>query len=127
MHNDRLGCVSLICIVYTLHVFPLLTSLSLIGVLAIRFGTDLECCLFQEDEFEWGNPSALSVMRDLKPKSLECELALSAHRWRRTLTGDATGAFMGMRAIVCISREREEPFKRLILAGGGRLVDFRYD
>jgi hypothetical protein len=41
------------------------------------------------------------------------------------LTGDTTGAFMGMRAAVCISREREEPFKRLILAGGGHLIDFR--
>jgi hypothetical protein len=87
----------------------------------------MRCCLFQEDEFEWGNSSALSVMRDLKPKSLEYELALAAHRWRCTLTEDAAGAFMGMKAIVCISREREEPFKRLILAGGGHLVDFRYD
>jgi hypothetical protein len=86
----------------------------------------MQCSLLQEDEFEWGNPSALSVMRDLKPKSLEYELALSVHRWRCTLTEDTTGAFMGMRAIVRISREREEPFKRLILAGGGRLVDFRY-
>jgi hypothetical protein len=81
--------------------------------------------LFQEDEFEWGNPSALSLMRDLKPSSLEHELAVSAHRWRCVLTEETTGAFMGMRAAVCISAEREEPFKRLILAGGGRLVDFR--
>jgi hypothetical protein len=64
-------------------------------------------------------------MRDLKPDSLENNLALSAHRWRCMLTGDTTGAFMGMRAAVCISREREEPFKRLILAGGGHLVDFK--
>jgi hypothetical protein len=64
-------------------------------------------------------------MRDLKHSSLESDLALSAHRWRCRLAGDTTGAFMGMSAIVCISREREEPFKRLILAGGGRLVDFR--
>ncbi|PNF40863.1 hypothetical protein B7P43_G15936 [Cryptotermes secundus] len=78
----------------------------------------------QEDEFEWGNPSAVSLMRDLKPCSLEHELAVSAHRWRCVLTGEMTGAFMGMRAAVCISAEREEPFKRLILAGGGRLVDF---
>ncbi|KDR12289.1 DNA topoisomerase 2-binding protein 1-B isoform X2 [Zootermopsis nevadensis] len=78
----------------------------------------------QEDEFEWGNPSASSLMRDLKLDSLEHDLALSAYRWRRILTGDNTGAFMGMRAAVCISREREEPFKRLVLAGGGRLVDF---
>lgn len=81
--------------------------------------------MFQEDEFEWGNPSASSLMRDLKLDSLEHDLALSAYRWRRILTGDNTGAFMGMRAAVCISREREEPFKRLVLAGGGRLVDFR--
>lgn len=81
--------------------------------------------LFQEDEFEWGNPAALSLMRDLKPNSLEHELAVSAHRWRCVLTEEASGAFMGMRAAVCISAEREEPFKRLILAGGGRLVDFR--
>jgi hypothetical protein len=81
--------------------------------------------LFQEDEFEWGNPSALSLMRDLKPSSLEHELAVSAHRWRCVLAEETSGAFMGMRAAVCISAEREEPFKRLILAGGGRLVDFR--
>lgn len=91
-----------------------------------RLDTDIDAnTLFQEDEFEWGNPCALSLMRDLKPSSLEHELALSAHRWRCVLTEETTGAFMGMKAAVCISAEREEPFKRLILAGGGCLVDFR--
>ncbi|XP_069689282.1 DNA topoisomerase 2-binding protein 1-A isoform X2 [Periplaneta americana] len=78
----------------------------------------------QEEEYEWGNPSAMSLMRDFKPGSIENDLALSAHRWRCRLTGSTSGAFMGMTALVCISREREEAFKRLILAGGGRLVDF---
>ncbi|PSN50069.1 hypothetical protein C0J52_04214 [Blattella germanica] len=78
----------------------------------------------KEDEYEWGNPSAITLMRDLKPGSLEHDLALAAHRWRCKLSKDHGGAFVGVRALVCISREREEPFKRLILAGGGQVLNF---
>ena len=77
--------------------------------------------MLQEENFEWGNPSAEEILPEFSEGSMESKLAHAAYRWRSLLNKnkEMTGAFHGMRAIIHSSKERQSAFSRLIVAGGG--------
>ena len=79
--------------------------------------------LIQEEDFEWGNPRNVRLLKSLKSGSVEEALVKAAHRWRISLAGsERRGAFDDFKCRIYASDEKAVAFTRLITAGGGRVL-----
>ncbi|XP_020299565.1 DNA topoisomerase 2-binding protein 1 isoform X3 [Pseudomyrmex gracilis] len=77
-----------------------------------------------EEEYEWGNPK--SQKKIPQPNSdMEQAIATAAHRWRLKLQKEPDGPFSDMVALLMVSDEKYDQFKRLIEAGGGLVTQAR--
>ncbi|XP_038058613.1 DNA topoisomerase 2-binding protein 1-like isoform X1 [Patiria miniata] len=83
----------------------------------------------EEEPHEWGSATDLSTLSEQTVR-----LALAACRWRHQLqhkqkfTGedrDFEGAFHGWRVVLYIDRSKESSFKRILLAGGAKVMGMR--
>lgn len=75
-----------------------------------------------ENNYEWGNPKMTTVEPKLT-NEIEHTLASAAHRWRVKRKNGDGGAFEGMIAMLLVTKDKHEQFKRLIQAGGGSVVE----
>ncbi|XP_005406872.1 PREDICTED: DNA topoisomerase 2-binding protein 1 isoform X2 [Chinchilla lanigera] len=90
----------------------------------------LEACrtaghFVQEEDYEWGSSSILEVLTGISVQ--QQKLALAAMRWRKKLqqrqeTGIVEGAFSGWKVILHVDQSREAGFKRLLQAGGAKVL-----
>ncbi|KAK7789369.1 hypothetical protein R5R35_001224 [Gryllus longicercus] len=76
-----------------------------------------------EEDYEWGNPKASYLQKLLKPGSLNEQLAKAVYRWRCKIQITGKKAFHGMKAIICSSKEKAELYKRIVIAGGGEVLN----
>ncbi|XP_022099813.1 DNA topoisomerase 2-binding protein 1-like isoform X2 [Acanthaster planci] len=81
----------------------------------------------EEEPHEWGSATDLSTLNEQTVK-----LALAACRWRRqlqqtqkTVAEELCGAFVGWRVVLYIDRSKEASFKRILLAGGAKVLGMR--
>lgn len=79
----------------------------------------------QEEDYEWGSSSILDALPDVTEH--QQKLALAAMRWRKRIQqsrelGIAEGAFSGWKVILRVDRPREAGFKRLLQAGGAKVL-----
>lgn len=79
----------------------------------------------QEEDYEWGSSSILDALPDVTEH--QQKLALAAMRWRKRIqqsqeSGIVEGAFSGWKAILRVDRPREAGFKRLLQAGGAKVL-----
>ncbi|XP_050996005.1 DNA topoisomerase 2-binding protein 1 [Acomys russatus] len=90
----------------------------------------LEACrtaghFVKEEDYEWGSSSILAAITDVTEH--QQKLALAAMRWRKRIQqrrelGIVEGAFSGWKVILRVDRPREAGFKRLLQAGGGKVL-----
>lgn len=57
---------------------------------------------------------------------IEQAIAAAAYRWRLKLLREPKGPFSDMVALLLVSEEKHDQFKRLIVAGGGSVMQARY-
>ncbi|XP_052043452.1 DNA topoisomerase 2-binding protein 1 isoform X2 [Apodemus sylvaticus] len=79
----------------------------------------------QEEDYEWGSSSILDALTDVTEH--QQKLALAAMRWRKRIqqsqeSGVVEGAFSGWKVILRVDRSREAGFKRLLQAGGAKVL-----
>ncbi|XP_021513071.1 DNA topoisomerase 2-binding protein 1 isoform X1 [Meriones unguiculatus] len=79
----------------------------------------------QEEDYEWGSSSILAALTDVTEH--QQKLALGAMRWRKRIqqrkeSGVVEGAFSGWKVILRVDRHREAGFKRLLQAGGAKVL-----
>lgn len=75
--------------------------------------------VFQEEEFEFGNPKS---SRKLTSLGIEIDQRITAiHWWRKEIQKRGYGAFNDMRAIVVAMKR--DPLVRVIEAGGGKVIE----
>ncbi|XP_053987839.1 DNA topoisomerase 2-binding protein 1-A isoform X1 [Hylaeus volcanicus] len=77
-----------------------------------------------EEKYEWGNPKSKGIIPDPSGE-IEVMIAAAAYRWRLQLLKEPLGAFNNMVALLLVSGEKYDQFKRLIEAGGGKVVQAR--
>lgn len=82
-------------------------------------------CFVQEEDYEWGSSSILDALTDVTEH--QQKLALAAMRWRKRIqqsqeSGIVEGAFSGWKVILRVDRPREAGFKRLLQAGGAKVL-----
>ncbi|XP_076774139.1 DNA topoisomerase 2-binding protein 1 [Arvicanthis niloticus] len=82
-------------------------------------------CFVQEEDYEWGSSSILDALTDVTEH--QQKLALAAMRWRKRIqqsqeSGIVEGAFSGWKVILRVDRSREAGFKRLLQAGGAKVL-----
>ncbi|XP_023318938.1 DNA topoisomerase 2-binding protein 1-A isoform X3 [Trichogramma pretiosum] len=75
-----------------------------------------------EEEFEMGNPKSQGNIPEPSNES-EKMIMSAAYRWRLKLLKQPGGAFCNMVALLITQKEKREQFERLILAGGGIVVE----
>ncbi|XP_025993748.1 DNA topoisomerase 2-binding protein 1 isoform X2 [Solenopsis invicta] len=74
-----------------------------------------------EEEYEWGNPKSKNKIP--KPNGeIEIAIAAAVYRWRLKLQKELHGPFSNIVALLMVSEEKYDQFKRLIKAGGGMVV-----
>ncbi|TGZ37603.1 DNA topoisomerase 2-binding protein 1 [Temnothorax longispinosus] len=77
-----------------------------------------------EEEYEWGNPKNKDKIPE--PNSeIENAIAAAAYRWRQKLQKELDGPFSDIVALLMVSEEKYDQFKRLIEAGGGSVMQAR--
>lgn len=77
--------------------------------------------IFQEEEFEYGNPNAKAIF---SAPDRDTELRMQKmHWWRNEIAKRGYKAFNDMRAIVVA--QKRDPIIRVIEAGGGIVVDIK--
>lgn len=79
----------------------------------------------QEESYEFGNPLSKD---NIPPQTSEIEqlIAGAAYKWRTKLQETpGGGAFKDMVALLLVLPDKYDQFKRLILAGGGVVVESR--
>ncbi|KAH0952086.1 hypothetical protein HN011_008630 [Eciton burchellii] len=77
-----------------------------------------------EEEYEWGNPKSNGKIPE--PNSeMEQVIATAVYRWRNKLLCEPNGPFSDMIALLMVSEEKHDQFKRLIEAGGGSVIQAR--
>ncbi|XP_031201771.1 DNA topoisomerase 2-binding protein 1 isoform X1 [Mastomys coucha] len=79
----------------------------------------------REEDYEWGSSSILDVLPAVTEH--QQKLALAAMRWRKRIqqsqeAGIIEGAFSGWKVILHVDRPREAGFKRLLQAGGAKVL-----
>ncbi|XP_032642890.1 DNA topoisomerase 2-binding protein 1 isoform X1 [Chelonoidis abingdonii] len=83
-------------------------------------------CFVQEEDYEWGSNSILSVLSGINVN--QKKLALAAMRWRKKIhkkrqeTGITEGAFSGWKVILNVDQTKEAGFKRLLQSGGAKVL-----
>ncbi|XP_010021745.1 PREDICTED: DNA topoisomerase 2-binding protein 1, partial [Nestor notabilis] len=82
-------------------------------------------CFVQEEDYEWGSNSILSVLPGISIN--QKKLALAAMRWRKKIhkgrqeTGIVEGAFSGWKVILNVDQTKEAGFRRLLQSGGAKV------
>lgn len=79
---------------------------------------------WQEEKYEWGNPKSKGIIPDPTDK-IEETIAAAAYRWRLRLLKEPNRPFHNMVALLLASGDKYDQFKRLIEAGGGKVVQAR--
>ncbi|XP_012528474.1 DNA topoisomerase 2-binding protein 1 isoform X2 [Monomorium pharaonis] len=74
-----------------------------------------------EEEYEWGNPRSKNRIPE-PSNEIEIAIAAAAYRWRLKLQTELNGPFSNIVALLMVSEEKYDQFKRLIEAGGGMVV-----
>ncbi|XP_032667662.1 DNA topoisomerase 2-binding protein 1 isoform X2 [Odontomachus brunneus] len=77
-----------------------------------------------EEEYEWGNPKSKDTIPELNGE-IERAIAAAAYRWRLKLLKKPNGPFSDMVALLLVAEEKYDQFKRLIVAGGGSVMQAR--
>ncbi|XP_076674457.1 mutagen-sensitive 101 isoform X2 [Andrena cerasifolii] len=79
-----------------------------------------------EEKYEWGNPRSKGTIPD-PSAGIEEIIASAAYKWRLKLLMEPSinGPFDNMVALLLASGDKYDQFKRLIEAGGGRVVHAR--
>ncbi|XP_025266640.1 DNA topoisomerase 2-binding protein 1-A isoform X3 [Camponotus floridanus] len=77
-----------------------------------------------EEKYEWGNPKSKDVIPE-PSSSIEQAIAAAAHKWRLRLQKKPDGPFCDMVALLMVSEDKYDQFKRLIEAGGGSVTQAR--
>ncbi|XP_076653820.1 mutagen-sensitive 101 [Halictus rubicundus] len=77
-----------------------------------------------EEKYEWGNPKSKGVIPD-PTGEVEVMIAAAAYKWRLQLLKKPFGPFHNMVALLLASGDKHDQFKRLIEAGGGKVVQAR--
>ncbi|XP_014482988.1 PREDICTED: DNA topoisomerase 2-binding protein 1-A isoform X2 [Dinoponera quadriceps] len=77
-----------------------------------------------EEEYEWGNPRSKGTIPEPNGE-IEQAIAAAAYRWRLKLSMKSDGPFSDMVALLLVSEEKYDQFKRLIEAGGGVVIQAR--
>ncbi|XP_033326690.2 mutagen-sensitive 101 [Megalopta genalis] len=77
-----------------------------------------------EEKYEWGNPKSKGIIPD-PTGEVEETIAKAAYKWRLQLLKVPTGPFHNMVALLLASGDKHDQFKRLIEAGGGKVVQAR--
>ncbi|XP_011139690.1 DNA topoisomerase 2-binding protein 1-B isoform X2 [Harpegnathos saltator] len=77
-----------------------------------------------EEEYEWGNPRSKGTIPEPN-NEIEQGIAAAAYRWRLKLLKKPDGPFSDMVALLLVSEEKCDQFKRLIEAGGGSVMQAR--
>ncbi|NXN86326.1 TOPB1 protein, partial [Bombycilla garrulus] len=82
-------------------------------------------CFVQEEDYEWGSSSVLTVLSGINVN--QKKLALAAMRWRKKIhkgrqeTGVVEGAFSGWKVILNVDQTKEAGFRRLLQSGGAKV------
>ncbi|KYM95649.1 DNA topoisomerase 2-binding protein 1-A [Cyphomyrmex costatus] len=74
-----------------------------------------------EEEYEWGNPKSKNKI-PVSSGELENAIGAAIYRWRLKLQKDFNGPFSNIVALLMVSEEKYDQFKRLIEAGGGLVM-----
>ncbi|KAG5323618.1 TOPB1 protein, partial [Pseudoatta argentina] len=74
-----------------------------------------------EEEYEWGNPKSKNKIPESSSK-LENTIGAAVYKWRLKLQKESYGPFSNMLALLMVSEEKYDQFKRLIEAGGGLVM-----
>ncbi|XP_071855891.1 mutagen-sensitive 101 [Bombus fervidus] len=77
-----------------------------------------------EEKYEWGNPKSKGIIPDPTDK-VEETIAAAAYRWRLRLLKEPNRPFHNMVALLLAPGDKYDQFKRLIEAGGGKVVQAR--
>ncbi|OAD60789.1 DNA topoisomerase 2-binding protein 1-A [Eufriesea mexicana] len=77
-----------------------------------------------EENYEWGNPKSKGIIPD-PIGEVEEAIAAAAYKWRLKLLKEPNGPFYNMVALLLASGDKYDQFKRLIEAGGGKVVQAR--
>ncbi|KAF3420403.1 hypothetical protein E2986_06198 [Frieseomelitta varia] len=77
-----------------------------------------------EEKYEWGNPKSKGIIPD-PISEVEETIAAAAYKWRLKLLKEPNGPFYNMIALLLVSEDKHDQFKRLIEAGGGKVVQAR--
>jgi len=75
----------------------------------------------QEDKYEWGNPEVRFI--DLASGEVDAKISIAGRRRRLARERGENSIFSGMYAHLAMPDKRVGPFKRLILAGGGKVAE----
>ncbi|XP_076755410.1 mutagen-sensitive 101 isoform X1 [Xylocopa sonorina] len=86
--------------------------------------SEQEGYFLDEEKYEWGNPKSKSIIPD-PTGEIEETIAAAVYRWRLNLLKEPHGPFYNMVALILASAEKYDQFKRLIEAGGGKVVQAR--
>ncbi|XP_018339764.1 PREDICTED: DNA topoisomerase 2-binding protein 1-A isoform X3 [Trachymyrmex septentrionalis] len=74
-----------------------------------------------EEEYEWGNPKSKNKIPEPSSK-LENAIGAAVYKWRLKLQKESYGPFSNIVALLMVSEEKYDQFKRLIEAGGGLVM-----
>ncbi|KAL6258449.1 hypothetical protein P5V15_010405 [Pogonomyrmex californicus] len=77
-----------------------------------------------EEEYEWGNPKSKDKIPEPNGE-METAIAVAAYKWRLRLQKELHGPFSDIVALLMVSEEKYDQFKRLIEAGGGVVIQAR--
>ncbi|CAK9821901.1 DNA topoisomerase 2-binding protein 1-A [Anthophora retusa] len=83
-----------------------------------------EGTFLDEEKYEWGNPKSKGIIPD-PIGEMEEIIAAAAYKWRLRLLNEPSGPFHKMVALLLVSGDKYDQFKRLIEAGGGKVVQAR--
>ncbi|XP_050451407.1 DNA topoisomerase 2-binding protein 1-A isoform X2 [Cataglyphis hispanica] len=79
-----------------------------------------------EEKYEWGNPKSEDTIPE--PNGMiEQAIAAAAYKWRQRLQKELDGPFSNMVALLMVSEDKHDQFKRLIEAGGGSVTQARFE
>ncbi|RUS70584.1 hypothetical protein EGW08_021654 [Elysia chlorotica] len=84
----------------------------------------------REEEHEWGGDYMLALMQNMPSQAKN--LAAAAYKWRRKVAAlrqaslpSCEGAFDGWKVLLCMAKNKEDNFMRLLQAGGAVVSSIR--
>lgn len=75
----------------------------------------------QEENYEWGNPE--NKFLDLTGDGLDVRMSVASRRRRLAEMRGEPRIFNGIQAFLGLPSQKQGPFSRLLIAGGGRVLD----